>query len=110
MADSAANGTARRPRARPLRIFTRRALDDLEQAGVTENTFAAYYRAHGVEVSGYGSNDSLGSLDLFVSSFGQYTPEGRMPRAEAETLPRGGVHPALARRIAARRRGILRCL
>ena len=43
--------------------FTRRALDDLEQAGVTENTFTAYYRAHGVEVSGYGSNDSLGSLD-----------------------------------------------
>ena len=41
--------------------FTRRALDDLEQAGVTENTFAAYHRAHGVEVSGYGSNESLGS-------------------------------------------------
>ena len=31
-------------------VFTRRALDDLEQAGVTENTFAAYHRARGIEV------------------------------------------------------------
>ena len=68
--------------------FTRRALDDLEQAGVTENTFTAYYRAHGIEVSGYGSNESLGSLDVFISSFSQYPPEGKMPRAEAETLLR----------------------
>ena len=68
--------------------FARRALDDLEQAGVTENTFTAYYRAHGVEVSGYGSSDSLGSLDVFIASFRQYPPEARMPRAEAETLLR----------------------
>lgn len=68
--------------------FTRRALDDLEQAGVTENTFTAYYRAHGVEVSGYGSNESLGSLDLFITSFSQYPAEGRMPRADAEALLR----------------------
>jgi len=68
--------------------FTRRALDDLEQAGVTENTFTAYYRAYGVEVSGYGSNESLGSLDLFISSFSQYPAEGRMPKAEAEALLR----------------------
>ena len=68
--------------------FTRRALDDLEQAGVTENTFTAYYRAHGVEVSGYGSSDSLGSLDVFISSFRQYLPDARMPRAEVETLLR----------------------
>lgn len=68
--------------------FTRRALDDLEQAGVTENSFAAYYRTHGIEVSGYGSNDSLGSLDIFISSFRQDPPDARMPRAEAETLLR----------------------
>ena len=68
--------------------FTRRTLDDLEQAGVTENTFTAYYRAHGVEVSGYGSNDSLGTLDLFVTLFRQFPLEDRMPRSEAETLLR----------------------
>ena len=66
--------------------FTRRALDDLEQAGVTENTFTAYYRAHGVEVSGYGSNDSLGTLDLFISSFRQYPLDTRLTRTEVETL------------------------
>ena len=50
--------------------FTRRALDDLEQAGVTENTFAAYYAGErGVEVSGYGSNESLDALDVFITDF-----------------------------------------
>ena len=53
--------TAEAESATAPETFTRRALDDLEQAGVTENTFTAYYRAHGVEVSGYGSNESLGS-------------------------------------------------
>lgn len=67
-------------------IFTRRAMDDLEQAGVTENTFNAYYRAHGIEVSGYGSNESLDALDVFVTHFRQDSPAARMSRTEAETL------------------------
>jgi hypothetical protein len=66
--------------------FTRRALDDLEQAGVTENTFTAYYKAHGVEVSGYGSNDSLDALDLFISSFRQSPLDTRMTRADVDTF------------------------
>lgn len=50
--------------------FTRRALDDLERAGVTENTFAAYYAGErGLEVSGYGSNESLDALDMFITDF-----------------------------------------
>ena len=53
--------TAEAESATTPETFTRRALDDLEQAGVTENTFTAYYRAHGIEASGYGSNDSLGT-------------------------------------------------
>ena len=53
--------TAEAESATAPETFTRRALDDLEQAGVTENTFTAYYSAHGVEVSGYGSNESLGT-------------------------------------------------
>lgn len=78
--------TAEAESATTPETFTRRALDDLEQAGVTENTFTAYYRAHGVEVSGYGSNDSLGTLDLFISSFHQYPLDTRMTRTEVETL------------------------
>lgn len=66
--------------------FTRRTLDDLEQAGVTENTFTAYHRAHGVEVNGYGSNDSVGTLDLFITSFRQYPLETRLSRTDLETL------------------------
>jgi len=77
--------TAEAESATTPETFTRRALDDLEQAGVTENTFTAYYRAHGIEVSGYGSSDSLGTLDLFVSSFRQ-SPDSRMNRAEVDTL------------------------
>jgi hypothetical protein len=66
--------------------FTRRVLEDLEQAGEVENTFAAYYAAHGVEASGYGSNESLGSLDIFVTHFRQ-VPE-RLNRAGVEALLR----------------------
>lgn len=66
--------------------FTRRVLEDLEQAGEVENTFAAYYAAHGVEVSGYGANESLGTLDVFVSHFRQI-PE-RLSRAQVEALLR----------------------
>jgi hypothetical protein len=68
--------------------FTKRSLDDLEQAGITENTFTAYFRAHGVEASGYGNNESLDSLDLFVTSFSQYPLAPRMSRTEVETLLR----------------------
>ena len=78
--------TAEAESATTPETFTRRALDDLEQAGVAENTFTAYYRAHGVEASGYGSNDSLGTVDLFISSFRQYPLDTRMTRTEAETL------------------------
>jgi hypothetical protein len=78
--------TAEAESATTPETFTRRTLDDLEQAGVTENTFTAYHRAHGIEASGYGSNDSLGTLDVFISSFRQYPLDYQMPRTEVETL------------------------
>lgn len=65
--------------------FTRRVMDELEQAGVTENTFNAYYRAHGIEVSGYGSNESLDALDVFVTSYRQDQLLARMTKTEVET-------------------------
>ena len=58
--------------------FTRRVTEDLEQAGETENTFLAHHAARGVEVSGYAANDSLDSLDLFVTHFRQ-RPERLTP-------------------------------
>jgi AIPR protein len=80
--------TAEAESATTPETFTRRALDELEQAGITENTFTAYYRAHGIEVSGYGNNDSLDTLDLFVTSFQQYPLAPKLTRTEAETLLR----------------------
>lgn len=65
--------------------FAKRQFDDLSQAGVTENTYDAYYRARGIEVSGYGGNDSLEALDVFVTSFGQI-PLARISLTEVEAL------------------------
>jgi hypothetical protein len=67
-------------------IFTRRVLDELEQAGEVENTFTAYHRAHGLEVNGYGSNESLETLDLFITHFSLRPHDERLIRTQVETL------------------------
>ena len=79
LATAEAEGTTTLP------VFTRRALDDLEQAGVTENTFAAFYKARGIEVSGYGSNESLDTLDVFVSDFSLSPQVEKIGKTDAET-------------------------
>ena len=66
--------------------FTRRVLDDLEQAGVVENTFIAYHRAHGLEVSRLRENETLGTLDLFVTDFTQQPLAEKLRRQQTETL------------------------
>jgi hypothetical protein len=48
-----------------------RVLADLEVAGHIEDWYVAYYRAHGLEVSGYGLNPGLETLDLFLVQFRQ---------------------------------------
>ena len=65
-------------------VFTRRALDDLEQAGVTENTFDAYHQSRGLEASGYGSSESLDSLDVFVTDYSMEPEIGRIGKSEIE--------------------------
>jgi hypothetical protein len=67
-------------------VFTRRALDDLEQAGITENTFGAYYKSRGIEVSGYGSNESLDALDVFITAFTLEPQVTKIGKTEIETL------------------------
>lgn len=51
--------------------FAERVLGDLETAGHIEDWSVAYYRARGIEVSGYGLNEGLGSLDIFLVQFRQ---------------------------------------
>ncbi|MFC4914093.1 AIPR family protein [Actinomadura gamaensis] len=66
--------------------FTLQALEDLEQAGEVDDTFVAYHKAHGIEIHGYGVNDALGSLDLFVSDFTQSPAIEKLNKATADTL------------------------
>jgi hypothetical protein len=67
-------------------VFTRRVLEDLEQAGEVENTFVAYHRAHGLEVSGYGENETLDTLDLFITHFSLQPFAEKLTRTQADTL------------------------
>ena len=50
-------------------VFAEQIIGDLESAGIVDDGFVAYYRAHGVEISGYGHSEGINSLDLFLVSF-----------------------------------------
>jgi hypothetical protein len=78
--------TAEAENAPAAEIFTRRVLEDLEQAGEVENTFTAYHRAHGVEVNGYGTHESLGTLDLFISQFNLDPLTEKLSRGQTEIM------------------------
>lgn len=65
--------------------FTRRVLEDLEQAGVVSNTFTAYHKMHGHEVHGYGIGDSGESLDLFITDFQLEPLETKLTKAQTLT-------------------------
>lgn len=49
--------------------FAEQVISDLESAGIVEDGFVAYFRSHGIEVSGYGHSEGINSLDLFVATF-----------------------------------------
>jgi hypothetical protein len=66
--------------------FTLQMLEDLEQAGEVDNTFVAYHRGYGVEIHGYGFNDALSSLDLFVSDFSQSLTVEKANKATTDAL------------------------
>ncbi|MFB4308395.1 AIPR family protein [Actinomadura sp. GTD37] len=65
-------------------MFAQLMLEDLEVAGDVENHFLAYYRSHGIEIHGFGVNNTLGSLDLFVVDFRQSPLMGKLHKAPAE--------------------------
>ena len=51
--------------------FVEQVLSSLETAGHIADWSIGYYRSRGIEISGYGLNDDLGTLDLFVAQFRQ---------------------------------------
>lgn len=51
--------------------FVEQVLSSLERAGHIADWSIGYYRSRGIEISGYGLNDDLGTLDLFTAQFRQ---------------------------------------
>src|SRR4051794_32909246 len=70
--------------------FAERVLADLETSGHLEDWYVAYYRAHGVEASGYGLNEALGTLDVFVVQFRQQPVATKAGSKEVAALAKRG--------------------
>jgi len=72
--------------------FAERVLGDLETAGHIEDWSVAYYRSHGIEVSGYGLNEGLGSLDIFLIQFRQQPLAVKVGAQEISALAKRAVN------------------
>jgi len=68
--------------------FAEQVFSDLESAGIIDEGYVAYYRAHGIEISGYGRSEGINSLDLFLVSFREYPLLQRVGRSELTTQAR----------------------
>lgn len=73
------------PRFRP-ELFTQWVIDTLIEAGELEDGMTCYYRATGLEVSGYGVSDDEETLDLFVTVFKQDDAIPTLPRTDVEAV------------------------
>jgi hypothetical protein len=67
-------------------LFTQWVIDTLIEAGELEDGLTCYYRATGLEVSGYGVSDDDETLDLFVTVFRQDDSLPTLSRTEAEAV------------------------
>jgi hypothetical protein len=70
----------------PHDAFAGLVLQDLEAAGILDEQYVAYYRSHGIEVSGYGRNEPIGSLDIFLVSFRQHPLLAKAGKTELSTM------------------------
>lgn len=66
--------------------FAERVLSDLDTAGLVDDWFTSYFRAHGVEISGYGLNETQNTLDLFLVQFRQQPLLAKMGAQELQAL------------------------
>jgi hypothetical protein len=65
--------------------FTARMIQDLTEVGELDDGQVAFYRARGMEVSGYSVADDGHSLDLIVSIYTQAVPPETVTRDQVET-------------------------
>ncbi|MFD5068967.1 AIPR family protein [Streptomyces sp. NPDC058369] len=49
--------------------FTRRVLEQLEEAGVVANTHVAFHQEHGVVIYGFGVSEDRSTLDLYTTEY-----------------------------------------
>jgi hypothetical protein len=71
--------------------FVEQVLSDLEAAGHISDWTISYYRSRGIEISGYGRDDDLGTLDIFVAQFRQQPLLSKIGKAELTALAKRAV-------------------
>ena len=71
--------------------FVEQVLSGLETAGHIADWSIGYYRSRGMEISGYGRNDDLGTLDLFVAQFRQQPLLTKIGKADLTALAKRAV-------------------
>jgi hypothetical protein len=71
--------------------FMEHVLTSLEAAGHVDDWSIGYYRSRGMEISGYGVNDDLGTLDLFVAQFRQQPLEVKIGKADLTALAKRAI-------------------
>ncbi|MEU9994317.1 AIPR family protein [Streptomyces sp. NPDC050848] len=50
-------------------IFTRRVLEQLEEAGIVANTAVGFHQEHGIVVYGFGVSEDQSTLDLYTTEY-----------------------------------------
>lgn len=78
--------------------FVERVLSDLESAGHIEDWFVAYYKQHGLELSGYGVNEALNSLDLFIGQFRQQPLAVKVGKSDLAAMAKRAINFAIKAR------------
>lgn len=71
--------------------FVEHMLSSLETAGYIADWSIGYYRSRGMEISGYGLNDDLDTLDLFVAQFRQQPLLTKIGKAELAALAKRAI-------------------
>lgn len=71
--------------------FVEHVLSSLETAGHITDWSIGYYRSRGMEISGYGLNEDLGTLDLFVAQFRQQPLLAKIGTADLTALAKRAV-------------------
>lgn len=66
--------------------FANMVLGSLDEAGVIDDWTVAYFRAHGVEISGYAHDEATETLDLIVAQFRDSSTPAKVGKGELQAL------------------------